>query len=217
MQTINQSVSELVSPSASVPFYSQVKQPSIDQSVSLLILSFVRQFVSKLVSHLVSQRPSKTPWRSMALKGQQRRFSNGKLNYFCSDRPVSQRITVRKNQLLVQLENNYSLTRSNGQAAVQLGSLSNKDDDKLLICVLSNFFASIWNRSICQMQATFPGAEFLRTLFIHMFKQRKGKFVVVCPRPIKNVALGGFTSQWCTGRQLEKCTKKRDARAELLF
>ena len=129
MKTINQSVSELVCPSASVPFYSQVKQPSIDQSVSLLVLSFVRQFVSKLVSHLVSQRPSKTPWRSMALKGQQRRFSNGKLNYFCSDRPVSQRITVRKNQLLVQLENNYSLTRSNGQAAVQLGSLSNKDDN----------------------------------------------------------------------------------------
>ena len=31
--------------------------------------------------------------------------------------------------------------------------------------------ASIWTSSICQMQATFPGAEFLRILF--RFKKRK--------------------------------------------
>ena len=130
MKTINQSVTELVCPSASVPFYSEVKKQSIDQSVSLLVLSFVHQFVSKLVSHLVSYSDrASCPCSSMARNGQQRCFSNGKLNYFCSDRPVSQRLTVRENQLLVYLENNYSLTGSNGQAAVPLGSLSNKDDD----------------------------------------------------------------------------------------
>ena len=40
-----------------------------------------------------------------------------------------------------------------------------------LICVLSNLIASIWTRSICQMQATFPGVEFVRTLF--KFKKSK--------------------------------------------
>ena len=44
---------------------------------------------------------------------------------------------------------------------------------KKWICVLSNLIASIWTRSICQMQATFPGVEFLRILF--RFKKRKEK------------------------------------------
>ena len=39
------------------------------------------------------------------------------------------------------------------------------------ICVLSNLITSIWTLSICQMQATFPGVEFLRILF--KFKKRK--------------------------------------------
>ena len=58
-----------------------------------------------------------------------------------------------------------------------LGTLSKDDDDgsknagKKWICVLSNLIASIWTRSICQMQATFPGVEFLRILF--RFKKRK--------------------------------------------
>ena len=43
---------------------------------------------------------------------------------------------------------------------------------KKWICVLSNFIiVSIWTRSICQIQATFPGVEFLRILF--RFKKRK--------------------------------------------
>ena len=37
--------------------------------------------------------------------------------------------------------------------------------------VLSNLIASIWTRSICQVQATFPGVEFLRILF--RFKKRR--------------------------------------------
>ena len=58
-----------------------------------------------------------------------------------------------------------------------IGTL-NKDDDhgsesvgKKRICVLSNLFASTWTRSIRQMQATFPGVEFLRILV--RFKKRK--------------------------------------------
>ena len=31
------------------------------------------------------------------------------------------------------------------------------------------------------------------------------KFVVVCPRPPYNVALGGFTSKSCSGRQRNVC------------
>ena len=59
---------------------------------------------------------------------------------------------------------------------ITLGTLSKDDDDgsenvvKKRICVLSNLIASIWTRSICQMQATFPGVEFLRILF--RFKKR---------------------------------------------
>ena len=41
--------------------------------------------------------------------------------------------------------------------------------------------ASIWTSSICQMQATFPGAEFLRILF--RFKKRKENIVFVSSRP----------------------------------
>ena len=58
-----------------------------------------------------------------------------------------------------------------------IGTLSNDDDDssenvaKKCICVLSDLIASIWTRLICQMQATFPGVEFLRILFT--FKKRK--------------------------------------------
>ena len=58
-----------------------------------------------------------------------------------------------------------------------LGTLSNDDDygsenvAKKLICVLSNLIASVWTRSKFQMQATFPGVEFLRILF--KFKKRK--------------------------------------------
>ena len=63
-----------------------------------------------------------------------------------------------------------------------LGTLSKDDDDgsknagKKWIYVLSNLIASIWTRSICQMQATFPGVEFLRILF--RFKKR-----LECPSP----------------------------------
>ena len=69
-----------------------------------------------------------------------------------------------------------------------IGTLSKDDDDgsendseKKGICVLSNLIASVWVRSICQMQATFPGVEFLR-IFIQGQKD-EGKFVVVCSRP----------------------------------
>ena len=59
------------------------------------------------------------------------------------------------------------------------GTLSKDDDDgnenvgkkKKWIDVFSNLIASIWTRSICQMQATFPGVEFLRSLL--RFKKRK--------------------------------------------
>ena len=43
---------------------------------------------------------------------------------------------------------------------------------KKLICVFSNFIAYIWTLSVCQMYASSPGVEFLRTLF--RFKKRKG-------------------------------------------
>ena len=59
------------------------------------------------------------------------------------------------------------------------GTLSNatttasavKTSLKKWICVLSNLIPSIWTRSICQIQVTFPGVEFLRILF--KFKKRK--------------------------------------------
>ena len=54
---------------------------------------------------------------------------------------------------------------------------------KKLICVLSNLIASTKTRSICQMQATFPGVEFLKTLFNFIQVQKEeGKFVVARPR-----------------------------------
>ena len=63
---------------------------------------------------------------------------------------------------------------------------------KKWICVLSNLIASIWTRSICQMQATFPGVEFLRILF--GFKKRKENSSSYVHVLHKNGKLGGFTS-----------------------
>ena len=83
---------------------------------------------------------------------------------------------------------------------------------KKWICVLSNLVASIWTRSICQMQATFPRVEFLRILF--RFKKRKlllRMFTSSIKRQIRRFHV--VVVQWTS----KKCTKKRDARAELLF
>ena len=59
-----------------------------------------------------------------------------------------------------------------------LGTLSKDDDDgsenvtkKKWICVLWNLIASVWTRSVCQIQAIFPGVRFLRIIF--KFKKRK--------------------------------------------
>ena len=50
---------------------------------------------------------------------------------------------------------------------------SEKVAKKDIIYVLSNFLASIWTRSVCKMEATFSGVEFLRTL--SRFNKRKEK------------------------------------------
>ena len=67
----------------------------------------------------------------------------------------------------------------------------------------------IWTLSVCQMYAISPGVEFLRTLF--RFKERKSMFTSSVKRRIRrcHVIVVQLTSR--------KCTKKRDARAELLF
>ena len=58
-----------------------------------------------------------------------------------------------------------------------LGTLSRDDDDgsenvgKEMNLRSFKLITSIWTRSICQMQATFPGIEFLMILF--RFKKRK--------------------------------------------
>ena len=78
-------------------------------------------------------------------------------------------------QHLISLKNHVK----HHQKREDIGTLSIDDDHgsenvgKKRICVLSILIASIWTRSICQLQATFPGAEFLRILF--RFKNRKEK------------------------------------------
>ena len=69
------------------------------------------------------------------------------------------------------------MSRPFGDLMTPLETLSEDDNDgsenvgKKWIYVLSNLIAPIWPRSIRQMQATFPGFEFLRILF--RFKKRK--------------------------------------------
>ena len=61
--------------------------------------------------------------------------------------------------------------------------------------------ASIWTCSICQVQATFPGGRKIRRrMSTSSIKRQIRSFHVV-------------VVQWTS----KKCTKKRDARAELLF
>ena len=52
-----------------------------------------------------------------------------------------------------------------------LGTLSKDDDDGSENVAKKMNLRSTWTLSICQMQATFPGVEFLRILF--KFKKRK--------------------------------------------
>ena len=106
-----------------------------------------------------------------------------------------------------------------------LGTLSNDDDDgsenvakklnSFKNCVLSNLLASIWTRSICQMQATFPGVEFLRILF--RFKKRKensSSYVHVLHKTSNQEV---SRRSRAVDVKEKSCTKKRDARAELLL
>jgi len=79
----------------------------------------------------------------------------------------------------------------------------------LLKMNLRPFIASIWPRSIRQVWAIFPGAEFYRTL--SRFKKKKensSSYVHVLHIRRFGVVVGQWTSK--------QCTKKRDARAELL-
>ena len=46
---------------------------------------------------------------------------------------------------------------------VRLASLSNNKYDDSENVTKKNYSVSIWNRAICQMQASFPGDEFLST------------------------------------------------------
>ena len=82
------------------------------------------------------------------------------------------------------------------------------------ICVLSDLMVSIWTRSICQMRATFPGVEFLRILFTFKNwgrKIRRRMSTSSIKRQISRFHV--VVVQWTS----KKCTKKHDARAELLF
>ena len=102
-----------------------------------------------------------------------------------------------------------------------LGTLSKHDDDgsenvgKKWICVLSNLIASIWTRWICQIQATFPGVEFLRTFF-SFEKSSKCLWRPLHDHDVKPPNLTFYGGRGHTTTNFT-CTKKRDARAELLF
>ena len=67
-------------------------------------------------------------------------------------------------------------------------------------------------RLLCQMQANSSGDEFLSTISKFM---KRMNFVIDCLRPSQNVKLGIFTV--VVQLTAKKCTKKRDARAKLLF
>ena len=86
-----------------------------------------------------------------------------------------------------------------------------KTSVKKWICVLSNLIASIWTRSICQIQATFRGVKILRILFrLKKMKENSSSYVYV-NRQIRRFHV--VVVQWTS----KKCTKRRDAPAELLF
>ena len=74
-----------------------------------------------------------------------------------------------------------------------------------------NFIALIPSRSIRQMLATISGAEY----YSSVSKTRKR---VLFLRPPRNVNFGIFTSDDSGAvTAIKKCTKKRDARANLFF
>ena len=63
------------------------------------------------------------------------------------------------------------------------------------------------------MQVDPSKVEFLRA--ISKFQIERGNFVVACVRPLYNVKLG--ISRRSRAVTAKKCTKKRDARANVLF
>ena len=79
-----------------------------------------------------------------------------------------------------------------------LGTLSNYDDDRQWKHHLKNEFAPFKRHRVylkplnSSNVGDFPLSWILKA-FIHV-EIEKGKFVIVCPRPPYNVALGDFTS-----------------------
>ena len=65
----------------------------------------------------------------------------------------------------------------------------------------------------CQMQETFPGVEFLRILFRLKERKENSSSYVHVHNKTSNRRFHVVVVQWTS----KKCTKKRDARAELLF
>ena len=84
---------------------------------------------------------------------------------------------------------------------------------KKWICVLSNLIASIWTHSICKMQASFPGVEFLR-IFSSSKRGKKTRRRMTASPIKRQIRRFHVVIVWWTSK---KCTKKRDARVEPLF
>ena len=71
-------------------------------------------------------------------------------------------------------------------------------------------------RLLYHMQANSSGDEFLSTYHIQVHEENEFCHSPACLRPSQNVKLGIFT-RVVVQLTAKKCTKKRDARAKLLF
>ena len=94
---------------------------------------------------------------------------------------------------------------------VPTASLSNNEHDDIENVTKRNYSASILSRAICQMQVSFPGDEFLSTGLKRERTIRRRMLTSSIKRCIMKFYV--VVVQWTS----KKCTKKHDARAELLF
>ena len=104
-------------------------------------------------------------WR-LKIENHWRRSLNVKWCFFSLHVVVIARCRAKQSSSYISEESIRDLKQGRHDGSENVGK-------KKWICVFSNLIASIWTRSLCQMQATFPGVEFLRILF--WFKKRKNK------------------------------------------
>ena len=137
------------------------------------------------------------PWSVRELK--QQRYSGYRSFFLACDEELSLGVGLRPTRLRPKAGETNGSENVTKKVNSRCFKLHCPYSNSFTLSNVGDFFRS-WNRKDC--------------ILVH--KRKKKHPVVLCLHPPQNVKLGSFTCSSCTVTA-KKCTKKRDARAKLLF